>query len=104
MRFLLGACLVIALNGLAEGTAPEIPLETYTVEMLQGPEQVVAGAGIYLGGGLAITAAHVTGPNHPAVRINGQDLPATMITRGGFKGVDLAVFSLHTEQLPAATS
>jgi hypothetical protein len=101
IRVVIALCLagaVIATSG-AQPDPTDNSLQTYAVQMLQGSPQFVAGAGVYLGNGLAITASHVAGPNHPAVRIDGIDVPAKMIKRGSFDTIDLALFSVDQEKL-----
>jgi S1-C subfamily serine protease len=72
---------------------------------LQSPGKRVSGSGVYLGNGLIITAAHVIGwvaslTKGSDVRIAGLDLPATLIKRGSFEQVDLALLTVREDQLP----
>src|SRR5690242_15678248 len=100
MRFVIGCFLTVA--SLATGYAqPDDPMDSvlaaYAVQMLQGSEPRVAGAGIYLGKGLVITASHVAGSDHPGVRLEGRDVSATMIKAGTFDTIDLALFSIEED-------
>jgi hypothetical protein len=103
VRLFIGVFLTLGALAAANAQAnnpPDDSVHIYAVEMLQGSEQRVAGAGIFLGKGLVITAAHVAGPDHAGVRIDGVNLPANMIKRGTFETADLALFSVEEETLP----
>ena len=60
--------------------------------------------GIYLSPGLIITAAHLTAITTASdiisVRIANAALPATLLKKGEFEDVDLALFSLDQQKLP----
>jgi hypothetical protein len=83
-------------------------LEIYAVNVVKTPpfEKQFTGYGIYLGKGLVITAAHVVGHwpvfTHPRVLIAGQDLPATIIKKGSFEQIDLALLSVDESGLPVS--
>jgi hypothetical protein len=79
---------------------PDNSLQIYAVQILAESEQSVAGAGIYLGHGLVITASHVHGSEPPGVRIGGLNASAKWIKRGDFQTTDLALLSIDEEQLP----
>jgi hypothetical protein len=99
VRFLVGVCLAIATlatNG-AQADPTDNWLRTYVIQMLYGPAQSIGGAGVYVGKGLVITAAHVGGDG---VRINDINMPAKMVKGGTFETIDLALFSIEEEQLP----
>ena len=57
-----------------------------------------SGHGVYLGGGIVITAAHVV-DLAPRVQISGRDLSAAVIKRGDVDDVDLTLLSID-EDLP----
>ena len=60
--------------------------------------------GIYLSPGLIITAAHLTAITTASdiisVRIANAAVPATLLKKGEFEDVDLALFSLDQQKLP----
>ena len=62
--------------------------------------------GVYLGQGLVLTAAHMTGrfpfAARPHVLIAGQDLPAVLIKVNASEQIDLALLSVDQERLPVA--
>lgn len=62
------------------------------------------GAGIYLGKGVFITAAHVAGRSwltRPKVVIAGAEYPTRVVKEGSFEGTDLTLLSVEEELLPA---
>ena len=80
-------------------------LLAYAVAILQTPANSRSGAGIYLGKGLVLTAAHVVGGgivNKPKVTIAGQDLTATVVKQGAFERIDLALLEISEDRLPAS--
>jgi len=83
---------------------PEDSLLLYAVTVNRTPMQNWGpGAGIYLGHGLVITAAHVVGMTlftRPKVIILEQELSTRTIKRGDFEGVDLTLLSFDDSQLP----
>jgi len=95
------AAAAIALPALAE--SPDDSLTRYAVHINLTPQQSWPGYGIYLGGGLVITAAHVVGhvwKTQPKVVIAGQELPATLIKEGDLNQIDLTLLSVDEERLP----
>jgi len=61
------------------------------------------GAGIYLGKGLFITAAHVAGRSwltRPKIAIAGSEYPTRVVKEGSFEGTDLTLLSVEEELLP----
>ena len=102
LRFVVACCLVISLLaiGRAHADSTDESLRVYAVHILQGPNQSPTGAGIYLGKGLVITAAHVTNSRQPGVSIAGLSLPASIIKKGEFEQIDLALLSVDEEKLP----
>lgn len=103
---LLTLCLVVILSGLAMKHALANEADT------PGPWIVVAkimlnerssATGVYLKPGLVITAAHLTSNwTDVSVRIAGVALPATVVKQGEFEDVDLALFSVDEQKLPAS--
>jgi hypothetical protein len=69
---------------LAHADPADDSLRLYAVDIWQDPPQSWGpGRGVYLGGGLVITAAHVVTPvarSKPNVPIAGMDLPARKAT------------------------
>jgi len=63
-----------------------------------------SGSGIYLTPGLVITAAHVTAgwSGNTEVYIDGAGFPASPVKQGAFEDVDLALFSVDQQKLPAS--
>ena len=53
------------------------------------------GAGVYLGNGLVITAAHVAGANTRGVRIGGLNVPARLVKTGSFPDLDLSLIFMN---------
>ena len=75
------------------------------MHVLRVPRESWTGYGVYLGNGLVLSAAHVVGNeiwHRTEVEIAGRDLPATVIKRGSFGDVDLALISIDDEQLPVS--
>jgi hypothetical protein len=63
-------------------------LRVYAVNIIWDPPQEWTGYGIYLGGGLVLTAAHVVGSaarTRPSVPIAGRALRATPVKEGSFE-------------------
>ena len=101
MRFVTVLCLVLgafAISG-AQAEPTDDSLEVYVVRILRGAEQNLGGAGVYLGRGLVITAAHVAGPNTSGVRIDGLDVAAKLIKTGTFPLLDLSLVGMDEEKL-----
>ena len=63
-----------------------------------------SGSGIYLTPGLVITAAHVVAgwSGNTEVYIDGAGFPASPVKQGAFEDVDLALFSVDQQKLPAS--
>jgi len=77
-------------------------VQDYTVQVLRGDEQKPGGAGVYLGNGQVITAAHVAGANTRGVRIDGLNVPARLVKTGSFPQLDLSLISnsLRERRMP----
>jgi hypothetical protein len=99
--------VVIGLVCLAVGGARAEPtdnwVQEYVVQFL-GPELSVGGAGVYLGKGLVITAAHVIGSKTRGVRIDGVNVAARLIKAGTFPDLDLSLVSMDEKTLPSGLS
>ena len=74
-------------------------VQKYVVQFLSGKEDNPFGAGVYLGNGLVITAAHVVGSTR-GVRIDAVDVPARLVKRGSFPELDLSLISVDKSKLP----
>ena len=95
--------VVIGLVCLAVGGARAEPTDNWVQEYVvqfPGPEGNPGGAGVYLGKGLVITAAHVVGPQSRTVGIDGVSLAATLIKGGG--DPDLSLLSMDERTLPTS--
>ena len=92
----------------ADAHALDGGLRIYAVNVIKTPpfEKPFIGYGIYLGGGLVITAAHVVGHwpsvTHPTVRVAGKDVPTQLIKEGSFQRTDLALLSVDETRLPVS--
>jgi hypothetical protein len=75
-------------------------VQDYVVQFLGGDENNAGGAGVYLGNGLVITAAHVAGGGTRGVRIDGLNVPAALIKAGAFPELDLALIYMDQGKLP----
>jgi hypothetical protein len=75
-------------------------VQDYRVQVLRGDEQNPGGAGVYLGNGLVITAAHVAGANTRGVRIDGLNVPARLVKTGSFPELDLSLISMEQRKIP----
>jgi hypothetical protein len=88
----------------ARALDPDQSLLVYAASIHQTPLQAWGpGAGIYLGDGLFITAAHVAGKawlRRPKVVINGQEYPTSVVREGDFEHTDLTVLSVDQNLLP----
>src|SRR5262245_45828311 len=102
VRIAIGICLTVATFAIggAQAEPTDNSLQVYVVQMLQGSEQSMGYAGVYLGNGLVITAAHVAGPSTWGVSIDGLNVSAKVIKRGAAETVDLALLSIDEEKLP----
>lgn len=89
----------LSLNG-AKAEPTDNWVQDYVIQFLWGPEQNLGQAGVYLGKGVVISAAHVAGANTRGVRIDGLTLPAKFVKAGKFPQLDLALISIDPEKLP----
>jgi len=98
-------CLMLASSAVAaRADAPEDTLAAYAVHIHQTPMQSWGpGAGIYLGQGAFITAAHVAGHTwwtRPKVVSNGEAFPTRTLREGSFDGIDVTVLGVEEKLLP----
>jgi hypothetical protein len=70
------------------------------VQLLLGDKQSPGGAGVYLGNGLVVTAAHVAGANTRGARIDGMNVPARLVKTGSFPQLDLSLISTDKSKTP----
>lgn len=93
----------IALGCLVISDAHAEPIDNwvqeYVVQFLSGKEDKPFGAGVYLGNGLVITAAHVVGSTR-GVRIDAVNVPARLVKRGSFPELDLSLISVDQSKMP----
>ena len=102
---IIAACLGVILASsalvypLAE--AAEAPNWAVAATLTNG---TYTGSGVYLTPGLVITAAHVAGgwTGKLQVHIAGDDLAIIPVKQGEFEDVDLVLFSLDQQKLPAS--
>jgi len=97
--------LYAALAGPVYPQGPDDSLRLYAVHIDRTPKQSWIGNGVYLGGGVVITAAHVAGLGFwrkPRVEIAGQDLPTEVLKDGHFHNVDVTLLSVDARQLPVS--
>jgi len=97
--------LYAALAGPVYPQGPDDSLRLYAVHIDRTPKQSWIGNGVYLEGGVVITAAHVAGLGFwrkPRVEIAGQDLPTEVLKDGHFHNVDVTLLSVDARQLPVS--
>jgi len=102
VRLITAVCLALgafAITG-AQAEPTDDSLEVYVVRMLWGAEQNLGGAGVYLGNGLVITAAHVAGADTSGVRIDGLNVAAKLVKTGAFPRLDLSLVAMDADKLP----
>jgi hypothetical protein len=106
MRFAPALCLAVlaaALAGPAHSQETDDSLKVYGVHIVRTPKEPWIGAGIYLGRGFVITAAHVAGLGllrKPQVEIAGEELPTQVVKDGHFHDVDITLLSVDQRRLP----
>ena len=102
-NLVLGAAIVglvcLAISG-SHAEPMDNWVQDYRVQVLRGDEQNPGGAGVYLGNGLVITAAHVAGANTRGVRIDGLNVPARLVKTGSFPQLDLSLISMDQSKIP----
>ena len=96
---------LITLCSAAAAESTDDSLLVYAVNIHQTPMQSWGpGYGIYLGGGLFITAAHVAGHTwftRPKVAIAGTEYPTNVVKAGDYETVDLTLLSVDEARLPS---
>jgi hypothetical protein len=100
----MSVAAIVGLVGLAISGSRAEPMdhwvEDYVVQVLWGDEQNPVGAGVYLGSGLVITAAHVGGGQTSGVRVDGLNVPAALIKTGSFPQLDLSLIYMDPGKIP----
>jgi S1-C subfamily serine protease len=95
---------VFLFSAAAHAESPEDSLLLYAVAIRRTPlPDWGSGAGIYLGQGLVITAAHVVGRSfltRPKIVIADSEFGATAIKEGSFEETDLTLLSFDDRGLP----
>lgn len=99
---ILGTLALLALNQTLHAQDSAQSLKIYAVHIIEGPNDVTSGNGVYLGSGFVLTAAHVAAAVLQTIKVavGPQRLPAGLVKRGEFLGVDLALLSIEDGKLP----
>jgi hypothetical protein len=101
---LMLATTIVGLVNLAISASHAEPMDNwvqdYVVQFLCCGEPNPGGAGVYLGNGLVITAAHVAGGKTSGVRIDGLNVPAALIKTGSFPELDLSLIYMDPGKIP----
>lgn len=96
--------VLVLVGSPASAQSRDDPLLSYAVNVHQTPMQSWGpGYGIYLGGGLFITAAHVAGHTwctRPKIAINDVEYPTSVVKAGTFESIDLTLLSVEPARLP----
>jgi hypothetical protein len=104
MRYRLTFAILALMAGPSHAEGPDDTLLAFAVHIHRTPLQNWGpGAGIYLGKGLFITAAHVVGRawmTRPKVVIAGREYPTGVVREGSFEGTDLTLLSIEESLLP----
>ena len=104
--FALVISAAIQTTGAGLAQTSDDSLRIYAVNVVKNPpfKKQFTGYGIYLGRGWVITAAHVVGNwpffTHPRVLFADLDLAATVIKKGSYEQIDLALLSVDETKLP----
>jgi hypothetical protein len=102
-KLMLGAAIVglicLAING-SHAEPLDNWVQDYVVQFLCCGEPNAGGAGVYLGNGLVITAAHVAGGKTSGVRIDGLNVPAALIKAGSYPQLDLSLITMDQGKIP----
>ena len=103
-QFPLAIVLLVLLTLPCSARGPDDTLLAYAVHIHRTPMQSWGpGAGIYLGKGLFITAAHVVGRawmTRPKVVIAGKEYPTSTVKEGSLEGTDVTILSIDEDLLP----
>jgi Trypsin-like peptidase domain len=107
MHFAAPFCLSLIAAALLAGPVhsedADAALRPYAIHIDRTQGKPLNGYGVYLGNGIAITAAHVVGggdATKPQIKIAGERLPTTVVKDGHLSDVDLTILSVDTRQLP----
>ena len=101
--FCLSLIAAALLAGPVHSEDADDALRPYAIHIDRTEGEPLNGYGVYLGNGIAITAAHVVGggdATKPQIKIAGERLPTKVVKDGHFNDVDLTVLSIDTRQLP----
>lgn len=93
---------VIVADDCRAGT-PDDTLPPFAVHVMRTPRPDWIGAGVYLGDGLVLTAAHVVGRSwltQPRVEIDGTAYPGRAVKEGDLEATDLTLLAIDTAKLP----
>lgn len=112
MRLVVCLCLLVAATVPAFSSAradeADDSLKIYATRVVKTPpfKKPFIGYGIYLGNGAVLSAAHVVGRwpffTNPRVLIAGQDLPATIVSKGDADDLDVTLVSVDETRLPVS--
>jgi len=107
MHFAAPFCLSLIAAALIAGPVHsedgDDALRPYAIHIDRTQGEPLNGYGVYLGNGIAITAAHVVGggdATKPQIKIAGERLPTKIVKDGHLSDVDLTILSVDTRQLP----
>ena len=101
----LGVIVAASLAGPARPQETDDSLKVYGVHVDRTPKQSWTGLGIYLGQGIVLTPAHVSGLGFwrkPRVEIAGKIYPTRVLKDGHFHRVDLTLLSVDVNELPVS--
>ena len=101
----LGVIVAASLAGPARPQDTDDWLKVYGVHVDRTPKQSWTGLGIYLGQGIVLTPAHVSGLalwRWPRVNIAGKIYPTRALKDGHFHRMDLTLLSVDVNELPVS--
>jgi hypothetical protein len=87
----------------AAGDPYDEDLVAFSTHVNRTPKQAWPGYGVYLGGGLVITASHVVGSfaqMKPHVIVGGRDFPTSLVKEGSMDGADVTLLRFDPSGLP----
>ncbi len=109
MRLATSLCLGVVAAALLAAPArsqdTDDSLKVYGVHVDRTPKQSWTGLGIYLGQGIVLTPAHVSGLGlwrRPRVEIAGKIYPTRVLKDGHFHREDLTLLSVDVNELPVS--